>query len=171
MKTLEKKVRNLTKSLSLTFTTSETVHNLSSKLLTTEELEVLKYGLKHPIYPLTTFDFIHRAMTNDLKDKKYLDELKTAMSHLANSYINAYKPTKNSLKKHKILKKLRDSKVIVILRRDKGCGTVILDREEYDKRTKKIYAIINNTFKFKKLPFDPAMLREAQLKRYLRAGP
>ena len=49
--------------------------------------------------------------------------------------------------------------------------TVILDREEYDKRTKKIYAIINNTFKFKKLPFDPAMLREAQLKRYLRAGP
>ena len=57
-------------------------------------------------------------MTNNLKDKKYLDELKTAMSHLANSYVNAYKPTKNSLKKHKILNKLRDSKVIVILRRD-----------------------------------------------------
>ena len=66
---------------------------------------------------------------------------------------------------------IRDSKVIVILRRDKGCRTVILDREEYDKRTKKIYAIINNTFKSKKLPFDPVMLREAQLKRYLRAGP
>ena len=66
---------------------------------------------------------------------------------------------------------IRDSKVILILRRDKGCGTVILDREKYDKRTKKIYAIINNTFKFKKLPFDPVMLREAQLKRYLRAGP
>ena len=64
------------------------MHNLSSKLLKTEELEVLKYELKHPIYPLRinkrdiliTFDFIHRAMTNDLKDKKYLDELKTAMS-------------------------------------------------------------------------------------------
>ena len=76
MKTHDKKLRNLTKSLSLAFTTTETVHNLSSKLLTTDELEVLKYGLKHPIHPLqinkrdffTTFDFIHLAMTNDLKE-------------------------------------------------------------------------------------------------------
>ena len=36
------------------------------------------------------------------------------MSHLANSYVNAYKPTKNYLKKHKILKRLRESKDIVI---------------------------------------------------------
>ena len=49
------------------------------------------------------------------------------MSHLANSYVNAYKPTQNSLKKHK---RLWGSKNIVILRPDKGCGTVILDREE-----------------------------------------
>ena len=112
MKTHDKKLRNLTKSLSLAFTSTETVHNLSSKLLTTDELEVLKYGLKHPIHPLqinktnilTTFDFIHRAMANDLKDKKHSGELKTKMSHLANSYVNAYKPTKNSLKKHKIVK-------------------------------------------------------------------
>ena len=88
MKTHDKKLRNLTKSLSLAFTTTETVHNLSSKLLTTDELEVLKYGLKHPIHPLqinktdilTTFDFIHGAMTkNDLKDKKHSGELKTKM--------------------------------------------------------------------------------------------
>ena len=112
MKTHDKKLRNLTKSLSLAFTTTETVHNLSSKLLTTDELEVSKYGLKHPIQSLqinetdtlTTFALIHRAMTNDLKDKKHSGELKTKMSHLANSYVNAYKPTKNSLKKHKIVK-------------------------------------------------------------------
>ena len=89
---------------------------MSSKLLTTEELEVLKYGLKHPIYPLrinktdilTTFDFIHRAMTNDIKDKKNLDQLKTAMSHLAYSYVHAYKPTKNIkfLKSYEIAKSL-----------------------------------------------------------------
>ena len=102
MKTHHKKLRNLTKSLSLPFTTAESVHNLSSKLLTTDELEVLKYGLKHPIHSLqitktdilTTFDFIHRTMTNDLKDKKHSDELKSKMSQLANSYVNAYKPTK-----------------------------------------------------------------------------
>ena len=104
-------------------------------------------------------------MTNDLKDKKHSGELKTKMSHLANSYVNAYKPTKNSLKKHKTLKRLRENKDIVILRPDKGCGTVILDQEEF---VKKIYAIINDTSKFKKLSSDPTILREGQLQRFLR---
>ena len=107
----------------LNITTAETVHNLSSNILTTDQLEVLKYGLKHPISPLqinktdviTTFDLIHHARTNDIKDKKYSGELKTKMSHLANSYVNAYKPTKTSSKKHKILKRLRESKDIGIL--------------------------------------------------------
>ena len=53
----------------------------------------------------------------------------------------------------------------MILRPQKGCGTVILDREEY---VKKIYAIINDTSKFKKLPSDPTILREGQLQRFLR---
>ena len=185
MKTHEKKLRNLTKSISLPFTTAGTVHNLPSKLTTDDELEVLKYGLKHPIHPLqinktdilTTFDFIYRAMTNNLKDKKHSGELKTMMSHLANSYVNAYEPTKNSLKKHKVLKRLRENKNIVILRPDKGCGTVILNREEYVKKTvildreeyvKKIYTIINDTSIFKKLPSDPTILKEGQLHRFLR---
>ena len=43
--------------------------------------------------------------------------------------------------------------------------TVILDWEEY---VKKIYAIINDTSKFKKLPSDPTILREGQLQRFLR---
>ena len=47
MKTHEKKLRNLTISLLLPFTTAETVHNMSSKLWTIDELEVLKFGLKH----------------------------------------------------------------------------------------------------------------------------
>ena len=87
------------------------------------------------------------------------------MSHLANSYVNAYKPTKNSLKKHKILKRLQENKGIVILRPDKGCGTVILDQEEF---VKKIQAIINDTSKFKKLSSDPTILTEGQLQRFLR---
>ena len=56
---------------------------------------------------LTTFDFTHRAMTNDLKNKKHSCELKTKMLHLANSYINTYKPTKNSLKKQNFKKFMR----------------------------------------------------------------
>ena len=80
-------------------------------------------------------------MTNDLKDNKHSGELKSKMWHLANTYINAYKPTEHSLKKHQILKRLQHNRNI-ILRPDKGCGTVILNREEY---MKKIYAIINGT--------------------------
>ena len=71
----------------------------------------------------------------------------------------------NSLKKHKVLKRFSARKDIVILRPDKGCGAVILDREEY---VKKIYAIINGTSKFKKLSCDPTILREGQHQRFLR---
>ena len=53
----------------------------------------------------------------------------------------------------------------MILRPDKGYGAVILDWEEY---VKKIYAIINDTSKFKKLSSDPTILREGQLQRFLR---
>ena len=52
------------------------MHNLTKVSLTTEELELIKYGSKHPIHPLhvsntdilTTFDFIHHAMTKGLRD-------------------------------------------------------------------------------------------------------
>ena len=53
----------------------------------------------------------------------------------------------------------------MILRPDKGCGTVILDRQDY---VKKLYPIINDTSKFKKLPFGPTILREGPLERFSR---
>ena len=73
IKTHEKKLRNLTKNVTLLFTDTEICLNVT---LMTEELELLKYGLKHPIHPLqvnktdilTMFDFIHCAMTKDLRD-------------------------------------------------------------------------------------------------------
>ena len=62
-------------------------------------------------------------------------------------------------------KQLRESKGNVILRPDKGCGTVILEKERY---VKKIYAIISDTSEFKKVSSDPTILREGQLQRFLR---
>ena len=53
----------------------------------------------------------------------------------------------------------------MILIPDKGCKTVILDREE---NVRKIYALINDTSKFKKLSSDPIILRERQVQRFLR---
>ena len=53
----------------------------------------------------------------------------------------------------------------MILRPDKGCGTVILEKEGY---VKKIYAIISDTSEFKKVSSDPTILREGKLQRCLR---
>ena len=53
IKTHEKKLRNLTKNLILPLTTAETVHNLPSKQLTTDELEIFKVWAKTSYSPIT----------------------------------------------------------------------------------------------------------------------
>ena len=173
IKTHEKKLRNLTKNVTLPFTDTENIRNFSNVTLTTEVLELLKYGLKNPLHPLqvtktdilTTIDFIHRAMTKDLKDEKQSGEVKTKISNLAHSYVNSYKQTLHALKKHRILEILASNKDIVNLLPDKGSGTVILNRDEY---IKKLSDIISDTFMFKKLSADPTLLREGQLQCFLR---
>ena len=67
--THEKKLKNLTKNTQIPFTSEEIIKNLSSYKLTDEQVEILKYGLKHPIEPkhllktdiLATFEQIHRS--------------------------------------------------------------------------------------------------------------
>ena len=49
--TNEKKLKNLTKNTQIPFTSDETIKNLSSYKLTEEEVEILKYGLKHLLEP------------------------------------------------------------------------------------------------------------------------
>ena len=123
IRTHEKKLRNLTKCSVLPFTHDEIITNLSSTKLTYEELDLLKYGLKHAIPPafvnktdvFTTFELIHRTMTKDLKAEKNSSELKAQISYIANSYVNSYKPSQATLRKHGILKKLRNNKNIVIV--------------------------------------------------------
>ena len=84
IKTHEKKLKNLMKNSLLPFTSTDTVLNLSSGKLTEDELDILKYGLKFPIESkftnksdaLTTFDFILRAMSKDLKNNRVAREVK-----------------------------------------------------------------------------------------------
>ena len=47
---------------------------------------------------------------------------------LANNYYSNYRSSLNTLKKHKILEKLRRNKDIVIIRPDMGNGVVVMDR-------------------------------------------
>ena len=152
----------------LPFISTDTVLNLLSIKLTEEELGVLKYGLKHPIElrfinetnVLTTFDFIHRGMSKDLKDNRDAAEVKAKLFYLANSYVNSYKPTKNVLRKYGVLNKLRNNKDILIARPDKGNGVVIVYRWFYMSR---MYDIVNDASKFLKLSSDFTLRREGKL--------
>ena len=51
IKTHEKKLRNLTKSIQLPFTSDETIKNFASYKLTEAETSILKFDLKQPIEP------------------------------------------------------------------------------------------------------------------------
>ena len=96
----------------------------------TEELQLLKYGLKHPIHPLqvsktdilTTFDFIHRAMTKDLRDEKQSGEVETKIPNLAQCYPNSYKPTLHALKNTAFLKDWTTTKILLFYAQIKVVG-------------------------------------------------
>ena len=105
-------------------------------------------------------------MTKDLKHEKQSGELKAKLSNLANAYFNNYRLSKYAMKKHGILKGLRQNNNIVILRPDKVDGTVTIDRDVY---IRKILEIIKDRRKFKELSTDPTIIREGQLQRFLRS--
>lgn len=114
IKTHEKKLKNLTRNSVLPFTSREVVTNLSSFVLTAEQLDALKFGLTHSICPpsinktdiFTCFELISQRMTRNLKDSKDTGKLVAELSHLAHTYVSAYRPTTTELKKHGFLKKL-----------------------------------------------------------------
>ena len=157
----------------LPFTSTDTVLNLSSSKLTDAENNMLRYGLRYSIEQkfinktdvLSTFDFIRRTMSKDLKDQKNIGEVKTKISYLANTYVNSYKPTKNALRKHKTLNKLRNNNIL-ITKPDKRNGVVIVDRIFYMST---MYGIVNDTSKFLKLRSDPTIFRENKLQKFLRS--
>ena len=108
---------------------------------------------------------MHRFLLENLKNEIGKLALKSELSHLSNSYVHNYKPSRSTLRKHGILKKLKNDKSIVILRQDKGNGVVVLDRIQSDNAVKEI---ISDKTKFKELPEDVTVKREAKLPRFLR---
>ena len=61
VETHHKKLKNLTRNKSIPFTSNETVTNLSSHSLTSEQLNILKFGLTHSIRPLVRCLHLLRA--------------------------------------------------------------------------------------------------------------
>ena len=103
-------------------------------------------------------------MKNKPLDENSDTQLKIEIAHLAQNYISSYRPSSNDLKKHRILRNLKNNPNIIILKPDKGNGVVILDRSIY---LASCFSILNDKSKFKLLDKDPTLLREGKLKRFL----
>ena len=77
-----------------TFTSDETITNLTQYELFHEEFDLLKAALYFSIQPdkirkskiFTTFENIHRSFLNNLKSEETKSQIKTHLSYLANFY-------------------------------------------------------------------------------------
>ena len=69
-----------------------------------------------------------KFMTQELDNNQISTQLKNELSQMANSYVYKYTPSFNSLRKYKILQKLKCNTDIVITHPDKDNCLVILIR-------------------------------------------
>ena len=76
---------------------------------------------------------IHRFFLEDLRNDASKPTVKVELSHLENSYIHNYQLSRSTLTKHRIFRKVRSDKKIVILRPDKESGVVVLNGRDYEK--------------------------------------
>ena len=137
----EKKLSSLTRDCNLPiFTANETITNLMQYELSQEESDLLKAGLYFSIQPdesrkseiFTSFKKIHRSFFNNFKSEETKYQIKTHLSYLVNSYFYNYKPSPRILRRHRVLRKLRKNKNVVITKPDKGNRVVILDEKLYN---------------------------------------
>ena len=140
--------------------------NLSSKKLTIEENEAVRYGLEHNILPLKiNVDKIKASIekaTYSAKKKSTEEnascEFKHQVIHAFHSFINSARAVcgcRRNQRKHRTLQKLANDNNIKFCKFDKGSGVCIMDSCDYYV---KLESIINDTTKFKKIsvPNDPS---------------
>ena len=128
------------------------IHNFSSYDLTEEEIQALSHGLGQHIpsnpdrYKINTdFEYFYQNVLNDIFDllQHHLDNIKTKLRSTCMKYHNS----KTANKHKKVIARLSKNNNIVIIKQDKGCGVVILDRTNY---------------------IDPTSILESKLQRTLR---
>ena len=150
-----KKMNMLTDNSQLPFKASDVISNISSHKLSTSEEDALKFGLNHGLQPqrlsqtdvFVSFEKLYLFISSNLKEGANASELKAELSHMAHRYVSSYKPSKQALRKHSILKKLKSKPDIVITKPDKRNGIVIMNKTDYDMR---MMEMISDTTKFQK---------------------
>ena len=152
---------------------NSTIWNLSSRVLSNDEYEVLSYGLKHGLatnlYPKDILPSIenvwNQLVTKDLlrNDYQSINRAKNCLRSLAYNLIDLdNQQVFRDSKKLKILKNLRET--CAILKPDKGNGVVIIDTADYHNSISELFS---DKTKFKKLNEDPTHTRLNTLHSYL----
>ena len=146
-----------------------TISNYSSYTLTIAEENALRYGLDQHIPSNTSSDKIRMEFESfyqnitphiqNIEDENVIS-IKTK---LLNS-CEQYSKIKTCNKHNEALKSLQSNNSITILKKDKGKGSVILDKSLY---VDKCNALLN-TPQFKQLTSDPTRKYEGKIQRQLR---
>ena len=152
---------------------NEVIWNFSSKTLSNDEYEVLKYGLNHGLATsLVQTDVIpsiesvwDQLIRNNLlkTDLHSLRRAKNCLRALAFNLIDIDNPQiYKDIKKRKIIQELR--KTTAILKPDKGNGIVIIDINDYVLSLENLFS---DNDKFVKITNDPTHTRLDSLQKYL----
>ena len=174
----DKKFNNLMQEKSLTEGTQEnpnkTIWNFSSHILTNEEYETLKFGLKHGLAKQPYEDDIlasAESLWYQIESKGickegayYQRQAKNQLRAMAFNLINLEeKQIYEDKKKINIIRKLKEK--VVLLGPDKGNGVVIMDINDYKDSMSHLF---EDRSKFRILQDDPTNTRFNSLQDFLR---
>nr|VZI15761.1 unnamed protein product [Spirometra erinaceieuropaei] len=113
------------------------VHNLSSKELTEEQMQVLRHKASFntaDAKPANTF-----ATCSILSSTRATDETKNPIRHQASSLLMAHRPRDVLSKVERdALMELRADNDLVMVPAGKGRSTVVLDRTDYNQKAKSL---------------------------------
>ena len=152
---------------------NETIVNLTNHSLSSDELEVLKLGLRYGLATrpnqleiMAVAENVWRQISrlDIFKQVRYKqDKIKNSLRSFTYNYIDLdSKEFRLGRKKIDILNKLTER--FAILKPDKGNGIVLLNRYDYVTSVKSVFS---DSSKFKKLDSDPTLTRFHSLPDYL----
>nr|VZI50688.1 unnamed protein product [Spirometra erinaceieuropaei] len=114
------------------------VHNLSSKELTEEQMQVLRHEASLNTADAKPANMI-AAVESILSQTGATDETKNLIRHQVSSLLMAHRPRDVLSKVERdALKELRANNDLVIVPVDKGRSTVVLDRTDYNQKAKSL---------------------------------
>ncbi|BHF79043.1 hypothetical protein SprV_0602216000 [Sparganum proliferum] len=112
------------------------VHNLSSKELTKDQMQVLRHEASFNTTDAKPVNMI-AAVESILRQTEATEETKSLIRHQVSSLLMAHKPREVLSKVERdALRELKADKDLVIVPADKGRATVVLDRKDYLQKAK-----------------------------------